>query len=201
MFTNCQQNASEIMNYFASHHQNASLNQGMPIELVKMVQTYASKIEIGIPLNHFRASKCLVKCIEKAIFFFIVSVHIRTCTFYRKVFRLPISTQMLNWLLVSTPTQRMYDVHIQYTLLLKWTNVTMARHIIKSYRWTLTATNKVKWKHERTVVMCNNNRKIGVCKQTGAFVSNRNKKYIKQHKHTHTHRNDSTKQKNYTIRK
>lgn len=45
-------------------------------------------------------------------------------------------------------------------------------------------TNKVKWKHERTIVMCNNNRKIGVCKQTGAFVSNRNKK--KNRKTTHT---------------
>lgn len=51
-----------------------------------------------------------------------------------------------------------------------------------------TELDKVNWKHGHTKpVMCN--RKIGVWKQTGAFVSNRNKKR-QQHA-----QNDSTKQK------
>lgn len=47
--------------------------------------------------------------------------------------------------------------------------------------------------------MCNNNRKIGVCKQTGAFVSNRNKN--KNRKKNKTERSKTKKEKNYTIRK
>lgn len=43
------------------------------------------------------------------------------------------------------------------------------------------------------VVMCNNNRKRGVCKQTGAFVSNHNKiKYTKK-KRKRTTRQDEEK--------
>ena len=65
---------------------------------------------------------------------------------------------------------------------------------IRLNRTELNRRDKVNWKHGHTEpVMCN--RKIGVWKQTGAFVSNRNKKR-QQHA-----QNDSTKQKNDTIRK
>lgn len=105
----CQLQTKRIGNHelFASHYQNASLHQGMSIELVKMLQTYASKIEIRMPLNHFEA----LANVGKAIF---VSYKFRYVHFMTSFFLLfPISTSMLNWLLDSTPTQhaRIWRTH------------------------------------------------------------------------------------------
>lgn len=138
MFANYKQNASEIMNYLRHIIKTLHYTKVCQLNWWKCCKHMRQKLKF---VCHFEA----LANVGKAIF---VSYKFRCVHFMTSFFSVPhinINVELTAWFHTHTTCTYMtytFNVCI-FILLLKWINVvTIARHIIKSYRWTLTATKQ-----------------------------------------------------------